>query len=111
VRLWTMLLSLAVAYLVTAGLSAEAAKVIAKKQPLSKRFQKMDANHDGILTEAEFVTAHSKLDAAQAKNCYEALAALSGTTTKNGATGMTFPQFKKAALAWRQSHKKPTATQ
>jgi hypothetical protein len=106
-----MLLSLAVAYLVTAGLSAEAAKVVAKKQPLSKRFQKMDANHDGILTEAEFVTAHSKLDAAKAQKCYETLAALGGRTTKNGVMGMAFPQVKKAALAWRQSHKKPTATQ
>jgi hypothetical protein len=59
----------------------------------------MDANHDGILTEREFVAAHHKTGTAQAAARYEGLAAKGGTTKRSGVTGMTLQQFKAAHTA------------
>ena len=101
-KVWTMLFSLAVAYL--AAVSAPAQGNTATKHPLRDRFEKMDANHDGILTVQEFVAAHPKIGAAKAGAFYNELATLGGTTTKGGVAGMTFPQFKKAHKAWREAH-------
>jgi hypothetical protein len=65
--------------------------------PYESAFHKMDANHDGIVTQHEFVAAHQKkLGAAQAAANYKQLAARGGTTRRNGATGMTLQQFKAA---------------
>ncbi len=99
-RLWTTLFSLVVACLVAVNASAQTPK----KHPLLDRFNKMDANHDGILTVQEFVAAHPKMGEAKASTFYKELVSLSGTATKGGATGMTFPQFKKAHKAWREAH-------
>jgi Ca2+-binding EF-hand superfamily protein len=77
-----------------------------KRHSLSDRFQKMDANHDGILSQAEFVAAHPKIGAVAAKELYRSLAVLGGTTTQSKTTGMTFEQFKKAHKLWKASHPK-----
>ncbi len=72
------------------------------QNPLESAFHKMDANHDGIVTQREFVAAHQKkLGTAQAATNYAQLAARGGTTTRNGATGMTLQQFKAAHGAAR----------
>lgn len=102
-RAWTMLLSLTVAFLVASTALAQGTEPTAKKHPLLERFQKMDANHDGILTAEEFAVAHPKLGD-KAKTAFEALEKLGGTTTKDGATGMTFQEFKKAHLEWKKTH-------
>lgn len=104
-RVWTMLLSLVVACLV--AVNAPAQGNAAKKHPLRDRFEKMDTNHDGILTVQEFVAAHPKMGEAKAVTFYKELATLGGTTTKGGVMGMTFPQFKKAHKAWKQAHPNP----
>ena len=73
--------------------------------PLRERFEAMDTNHDGILTQAEFIAGHPKMGAEKATKFYDKLAALGGTTTKNGATGMTLEQFRKAHKAlWEERH-------
>ncbi len=99
-RVLAILFSLVAACLV--AISADGAT--AKKHPLAERFQKMDTNHDGLLTLAEFVAGHPKMGATKATAAYKELVTLGGTTTKNGVTGMTFPQFKKAHKLWKQSH-------
>ena len=67
---------------------------------LESAFHKMDGNHDGIVTEREFVAAnHKKMGVAQAAAHYKALAAKGGITRRNGATGMTLQQFKVAHAA------------
>jgi len=68
-------------------------------QSLESAFYKMDANHDGILTEREFVAAHQKTGTAQAAAHYKGLAARGGITTRSGVTGMTLQQFKAAHAA------------
>ena len=78
-------------------------KPTTKKPTLSQRFEKMDTNHDGILTEQEFAAAHSKLGN-KATTVFQAMEKLGGTTTKNGVTGMNFQEFKKAHLAWKKTH-------
>jgi hypothetical protein len=66
---------------------------------LDSAFHTMDANHDGILTQREFVAAHRNTSTAQAAAHYRSLAAHGGTTTRNGVTGMTLHQFKAAHMA------------
>jgi Ca2+-binding EF-hand superfamily protein len=68
-------------------------------QSLEAAFHKMDVNHDGILTESEFVAAHHKMNTSQAAARYEQLAAKGGTTKRNGVRGMTLAQFKAAHTA------------
>ncbi len=66
-------------------------------QSLERAFHHMDRNHDGILTQREFVAAHrQKMGTAQAAAQYRLLAMRGGTTTRNGTTGMTLHQFKLA---------------
>jgi hypothetical protein len=103
-KVWTMLLSLVVACLVAATAAAQG--TVSKKLTLLERFEKMDANHDGILTAQEFAAAHPKLGAKKAVAFYNELAALGGTTTKGGVVGMNLPQFKKAHKLWKESHPK-----
>ena len=55
-------------------------------QALLNQFEKMDANHDGILTVQEFVAAHPKMGAAKASTIYKELASLGGTIKKGGVT-------------------------
>ncbi len=103
-RIWTVLMSLIVACSVAASAPAQGTtQPPVKKHPLLQRFEAMDTNHDGILTAAEFEAAHAKLGE-KAAAAYKELAALGGTTTKDGATGMTFEQFKKAHQEWKQAH-------
>ena len=71
-------------------------------QSAESAFQKMDANHDGLVTQREFVAAHRKTGTSQAAAQYVQLAARGGTTTRSGVTGMTLQQFK-AAHATRSS--------
>ena len=97
-----MLFSLAVACLVAANAPAQGNT--ARKHPLLERFEKMDTNHDGILTAQEFAAAHPRIGQAKANTVYNQLATLGGATTKGGVAGMTFPQFRKAVKAWRQAH-------
>ena len=99
-RALMMLFSLVLACLATVNVEG----ATAKKHPLAERFQKMDTNHDGILTLGEFIAGHPKMGTTQATAAYKELVTLGGTTTKNGVTGMTFPQFKKAHKLWKQSH-------
>ena len=101
-RVWIMLLSLIVLCAMAVNGPAQQC---AKKHTLWERFQKMDTNHDGIVTQAEFVAGHPKAGA-KAEKFYNDLIALGGTTTKGGATGMTFEQFKKAHKLWREAHPK-----
>ncbi len=101
-RLWTTLFGLVVACLV--AVNAPAQGNTPKKHPLLDRFEKMDTNHDGILTVQEFVAAHPKIGEKKATAFYNELVTLSGTTTKGGVTGMTFPQFVKAVKAWKEAH-------
>jgi hypothetical protein len=84
----TLLLSLVMACLVAANVSAQ--RNTSPKSPLAVFFEKMDTNHDGILTVQEFAAANSKLGAGKE------LATLGGTVQKGEATGMTFQQFAKA---------------
>jgi hypothetical protein len=100
-KAWTMFLSLFVVCLVAANAPAQG--TASKRLPLFERFEKMDTNHDGIVTAQEFAAAHPKLGA-KAIIFYNQLAALGGTTTKGGVVGMTLPQFKKALKAWKQAH-------
>lgn len=101
-RVWTILLSLAVACLMAVNAPAQGTK----KHALRDRFEKMDTNHNGILTMQEFAAGHPKLDATKAATVYKELVTLGGATTKNGVTGMTFAQFKKAHKAWKAAHPK-----
>ena len=58
-KAWTMLMGLVVACLVAANASAQGtSQTPTKKHTLQQRFQKMDTNGDGILTEEEFAAAH-----------------------------------------------------
>ncbi len=66
------------------------------KQSLESAFYKMDVNHDGVLTQDEYVAAHQKKGTTQAAAHYKKLAARGGTTTRNGVTGMTLRQYKAA---------------
>ena len=90
----TLLLSLVMACLVAANVSAQ--RNTSPKSPLAVFFEKMDTNHDGILTVQEFAAANSKLGAGKAVAVYKELATLGGTVQKGEATGMTFQQFAKA---------------
>ncbi len=74
------------------------------KNPLLGVFQKMDTNHDGILTVQEFVAANSQMGEAKATAFYKELASLGGIITKGSVTGMAFPQFAKGYVAWMQTH-------
>jgi hypothetical protein len=68
----------------------------AHHQSLESAFHRMDVNHDGLLTEREFVAAHHKMSPGQAVARYTSLAARGGVTKRNGVTGMTLHQFKLA---------------
>ncbi len=109
-RIGMFLLSLVLASLMTVQASAQEKKDAPKKPSLSERFDKMDTNHDGILTEQEFVAfhkaAHEGKGEAKAGTFYKELASLGGTTTKDNITGMNLDQFKKAHKAWRENHPK-----
>jgi hypothetical protein len=98
----TLLLSLVMACLVTANVSAQ--KNTSPKSPFATIFGKMDTNHDGILTMQEFVAANSRIGAAKATALYKELAAMGGTVQKGRATGMTLQQFAKAYEAWKSTH-------
>ena len=71
-RIWTILLSLVMACLVTANVPAQGNK--STKHPLRDRFESMDTNHDGILTVQEFVAAHPKMGEKKAAAFYAELA-------------------------------------
>ncbi len=101
-RLWTILVSLIVGCLVAGNSLAQ--QNPPKKHHWRDRFEKMDTNHDGILTVQEFVAAHPKIGPEKATKFYNDLAALGGTTTKDGATGMTLPQFRKGHIEWNKAH-------
>ncbi|MGO9446733.1 MAG: hypothetical protein ACLPXB_18450 [Thiobacillaceae bacterium] len=101
-RLWTTLFILVVGCLVAVNTFAQ--RNTANKNPLLGGFQKMDANHDGILTVQEFATANPQMGEAKAVAFYKELASLGGVVTKGSVTGMTFPQFAKAYVAWMQAH-------
>jgi hypothetical protein len=73
-------------------------------------FNAMDTNHDGILTQAEFVAAHAGMGTYKAAKLYKNLASLGGATTKKGARGMTFQQFTAAQKAMRSAHTKQSGT-
>ena len=108
-RMWTMLLSLAAMFLVATNAPACGKKHHSHGSQGSS-FSAMDTNHDGILTQAEFVTAHSKMDTDKAVKLYKNLATLGGTTTKSGATGMTSQQFAAAQKAMKAAHYKKSGT-
>jgi hypothetical protein len=111
-RIGTMLTGLILACLVAANAPAQGSKQPPTKKPsLQERFQKMDTNGDGILTQDEFVAARSKLGD-KAATVFQEMGKLGGTTTKDGAMGMTFQQFKKAHAEWKKTHpNKKQATQ
>jgi Ca2+-binding EF-hand superfamily protein len=100
-RLWTRLFILVLGCLVVANAFAQ--RNTTNKNPLLVVFQKMDANHDGILTVQEFVAANSQMGEAKATAVYKELVNLGGVVTKGNATGMAFPQFAKAYVAWVQA--------
>lgn len=103
-RLCTMLTAVIVACLIAVNASAQVSKEPPiKKHPLLERFQKMDTNHDGILTEEEFAAAHPK-HSDKAKTAFGEMEKLGGTTTRDGVTGMTFQEFKKAHAEWKKLH-------
>ena len=77
-RFCTLLLSLAVACLV--GIDADAQNTT--EHPLRDRFEKMDTNHDGILTLPEFVAGHPKMGAQKATQLYQQLVTLGGSTAR-----------------------------
>ena len=109
-RLWTMLLSLAVACLVAGNTFAKENKELPKKDPLLERFKKIDTNHDGIVSEKEFVAVNKEMGKEAVKRFME-LEKLGGSTEKKKEKGMTFEQFKKALEEWAKQHpKKPEKT-
>ena len=101
-RLWTRSFILVLGCLV--AVNALAQRNTNNKNPLLDVFQRMDANHDGILTVQEFVAANSQMGETKAAAFYKELASLGGMVTKGSVTGMTFPQFAKAYVAWMQAH-------
>jgi len=108
-RMWTMLLSLAVLCLVATNAPACGKKHHSHSSQATS-FSAMDTNHDGILTQAEFVAAHFNVGATKAAKFYNNLATLGGTTTRNGVTGMTVQQFKAAQKAKKQAYSKKSGT-
>ena len=98
----TTLFILVVGCLVTANAFAQ--RNTTNKNPLLGVFQKLDANHDGILTVQEFVAANSQMGEAKATAVYKELVSLGGIVTKGSVTGMAFPQFVKACKAWSEAH-------
>ena len=66
-------------------------------------FQKMDANHDGILTIQEFRRQLAD-GRGESRRSLKELVSLGGIVAKGSATGMNFPQFAKAYVAWIQAH-------
>jgi Ca2+-binding EF-hand superfamily protein len=103
-RFWTILLSLIVAGMVAVNAPAQEQK--GGKKPhmtLKERFDKMDTNHDGTLSQDEFVAGHKRLGEEKAKALF---AKMGGTTDK----GLTFDQYKTAMEEWmKQQHKKKDA--
>lgn len=102
-RFWTALLSLLVASAVVASAPAQEKKEGKEgKRPhmtLKERFDKMDANHDGALSEEEFVAGHSRMGE-KAKDVFKKMG---GTAEK----GVTFEQYKKAMEEFMKgAHKK-----
>jgi len=108
-RTGTMLLSLAVICLVATDAPACGNRHHSHGSQGSS-FNAMDTNHDGILTQAEFVAAHSNVGATKAAKFYNNLATLGGTTTRNGVTGMTVQQFKTAQKAKKQAYSQKSGT-
>jgi hypothetical protein len=107
--MWMILLGLAAIFLAATNAPACGKKHHSYGSQESS-FSAMDTNHDGILTQAEFVAAHSKMGADKAAKLYKNLATLGGTTTKNGATGMTSQQFTAAQKAMKAAHSKKSGT-
>jgi Ca2+-binding EF-hand superfamily protein len=99
-KAWTILFSLALACLAAGNTFA---KEPPKKDPLLERFKKIDTNHDGIVSEKEFIAVNKEMGKEAAKRFAE-LEKLGGTTTKNKETGMAFEQFKKALEEWAKQH-------
>jgi Ca2+-binding EF-hand superfamily protein len=99
---WTRLFILILGCFV--AVNAFAQRNTSNKNPLLSVFQKMDANHDGILTAQEFVAANSQMGEAKAIAVYKELVNLGGSVTKGSVTGMAFPHFAKAYVAWVQAH-------
>jgi Ca2+-binding EF-hand superfamily protein len=73
---------------------------------LRERFDRMDTNHDGVVSAKEFVAAHPKLGAERAEKIFKKMG---GGTGK----GLSFEQFKTAVEKWLASRqqRKPGETQ
>ncbi len=100
-RFWTVLLSLLVAVAVVASVPAQEKKGKEGKRPhvtLKERFDKMDANHDGALSEEEFVAGHPRMGD-KAKDVFKKLG---GTADK----GLSFEQYQKGMDQMMKARKK-----
>ncbi|MGA2799684.1 MAG: hypothetical protein ABSE63_19040 [Thermoguttaceae bacterium] len=103
-KAWTMILSL-LAVCFVAGSAFAQKKEPPKKDPLLERFEKMDTNHDGIVSLKEFVAVNKEMGKEAEKRFME-LEKLGGSTEKKKEKGMTFEQFKKALEEWVKQHPK-----
>ncbi len=102
-KAWTMFLSLVAVCLVAGSAFAQGNKEPPKKDPLLERFKKIDTNHDGIVSEKEFVAVNKEMGKEAEKRFME-LEKLGGSTEKKKEKGMTFEQFKKALEEWAKQH-------
>ena len=93
-KLCAPILCLMIAGLVAGGSFAQQAEPPKKpNMTLEERFNKMDANHDGILTEEEFFAFHKKMAKQVAKSVF---AKVGGTEDRP----LTVDQLDEAREAW-----------